>query len=436
MTIVSTSPVQGAVNISQLTTISVLFDSNLLEASIDSSSVVVSAKSTHLFTVKNQTRTNNIFETEDFFNPDFTSIIEGVITISAQKTLVFTPSFKLAANTEYTVYLSQAISDTASNLLGEIYSFTFTTSEIDVVVPITVPTAATNVIGSTIEWEKGIIAETGLTVTRTIPSNLSFLNNTNVIKIYFSAAPGTITQDNLTILYGALLSDYPATILDQSLFTISVSGSVLTITITDGTITDNMLIDVTLSGITTSDYNFCYTSLLDPYYTSVKLLRLKAGTVLTSVNDLNIALTILYMSAQASALMRACTFLTGNDYLYIQANLTLFMALEALLMNNYSFQLNDFIKQQLSEFSVSLSNGAKIKIYNMLIDEAKEYKRAFKAMVTSKHDSTPVKGYYSLSFRQGIGRQWYRGIQPGINSVEEGKMIFDETSIPDNFENL
>lgn len=439
MNIVSTIPAQGSTFINLDAQLKVLFDTPVDVSSIDNSSITLATKKTNLFAVSANKIpfSGNELEGNDFYNAEFTGIVNGTVTIDPDNAsqLLFTPGFRLNINTEYTAYVSQAIGGTDTTLLGVTKSFSFTTVQDDIILPVAAPVQSSVIMGTVLS-QNSTIAKAGLVIESVTPKENAIMRSSNVIRIVFSKEV-TLTKADIEIAHGHVFSDTEVEIVADADITIASSNSkIATITIASGVLINNEQVSVTLKSTIVSgtysltEYTFSYLTVFDPYLTTTRLVRLKAGTLITAVQDSSIASLIYYSSANALLLFKRVT--AANNASVLRSEYVLYDVLEQILLNNQNSNTVDFIKKQLSEFSLSVSNGLKVKLYNDLLREVKAYKKALTSFLAFANNTAISKGSTRLLPTE-IGRKWCSGFQPGLNTKNKnGYLAFDESTISNN----
>jgi len=434
LTTPTTVPAQGANNVVWNAPIVITYNEAIDPASVDQSSVTVTSKKTNIIQVENGLpQPGGIFSSDDFFTDEFTGVVSGQITVSGAD-VTFTPDDPYEGNTEYTVNISSAVAATSDgSTLGVIKYFTFTTAAEDTNVMEPLPDVAqglTTIVGTDLQY--GSTSTTAnFRVTKTSPTADSFLNSGQVIKVTFSMDLEAAPSSKVTVNRYDLFSDYPPTeLVDTTDYNVTVvNNRVLTITLTDSGTTSNSIYEVVIdqsitdTGATetlTEDYTFTYISAISPYYTSTKLIRLKAGTVLTQVTDVNLAIMIHYASIEADQKMsKLAGNIPASSQLIMRGKYAMYTAIENVLMNNYNFGISDYINKQLAEFSLAVSNKTKVQLYNSLIKEAREFKQSFDAYLNFGA-GTPF--FRRNTTTNDIGRMWRSGYaRPGLNTkVQDG----------------
>ena len=236
------------------------------------------------------------------------------------------------------------------------------------------------------------------------------------IKIILNKNIASTQENRVSVEKAEVLSDYPPEPVD---ITVSQGSNYFDVSISQSELTDNCVFIVTIDSTLSSedgdnllnDYVFSYTGNLSPYFTSSKMIRLKAGTVLTEISDISIALNIHIASIEANN--KIPSHIPSKIRAILKEKYVFYTAMEGILTNNYSFGLSDYIKKQLGDFSMAVSTKTKVNLYNKLLDQAGEWKRIFNI-----HVSSFSKSYFLKQTGYGnIGRLWASGKRfPGLNT--------------------
>jgi len=434
MQVVSTIPLSGATLVSLLPEIKIVFDKTIDANTVDDSSVTLSTNKTNILVIKDTIpQPEGVFATDDFFTDAFTGIVQGKITTD-DCTLTFKPTSKLQSNTLYTVSISNTIADTAGNMPAKIAVFSFTTREEDmteeIVVPI--PTTTVSIIGSNVVFANDTdITTAGMYVESTSPKADSFLITGKDISVTFSLDVSAQSLSKIIVYAGNILSDEQPTVVDADISINSVDDKTVDIVLPDDIELGNVVISIFIKkgfasengSLMPNDYAFSYVAKLDPYYSSTKLLRLVAGTVLTGITDIALALSIYYASEEAYQTV-------GNRVpdekrrTILRQKLTLYTALYNILVNNYAFSgIHDYVKKELGDFSLAVSSKERIKLYNSLVKDTKDSIAKIKSLLAYGY-ANPFFKRSSNHINSDIGRMWDR-YNPGVNSrfYEDSKYI-------------
>ena len=435
MIITGTTPVNESTNVGLKTPIVITFDVNINPSTVDKSSVIVATNKNSIITIDSSfPQPVGAFGTDNYFKDGVTAFADGIVSVSTN-TITFTPQDLYTASAKYTVTISDTIADVNGNLLGKLLQFSFTTAEIDLAVTETLvsPVVTTKIIGTNISVSNAV--QPAFYVVSSSPTKDSFLVSNSNVSITFNSTVDATALAYIKVYSYDLLSDYPPTQLAAgSDYTISAIGAAVNIVLTVTVLTKNKILQFVVdpsfksqNGNTLGQqYDFSFVTLMDPYYTSTKILRLKAGSVLSQISDLNLALVIYYASNDIKYM--TAKFDTAQSYNFfvnmgitddrktrIKTNYAVYASLEMVLMNNFSFGLHDFVKKQLGDLNLSISSKAKIELYNRLIDDVKQWRQSFNSFMNFAVSS----GTFSRgsNYRNpAIGRMWMNGMQPGLNT--------------------
>jgi len=190
------------------------------------------------------------------------------------------------------------------------YDFSFTTSDQS---PETLPVPSSLITG--ISDSGSTSTSTGtFSVSETDPEDRAYFVDPDLlaITVTFSAAvdASTVTDSTVTLKGYAVDEDPSGTFTETLTKTLSVSGTVLTISLTTSEIYENNSVVITLDstiadedGTTLNgDYKFFYSTQLTPFYCGVRAVKLRLGSIGEAVPDETIALAILDASRYVAAL--------------------------------------------------------------------------------------------------------------------------------------
>lgn len=429
----------------------VTFDAPIDALTVDNASITVATSKTNIVSPKfGDLRLDPLSNDDLFFHSEFTGVVNGVATVDGT-VLTFTPQSvgsvsPYSPNTDYTVYISESIADLNGNVLGTTTTYKFKTVAEDVVAPFENPTPTTTIIGKNIDFNTASPSPgAAFYIKSTTPKNGGILGSQTVIKVRFNIDVDEDGLSHVVITRVGVFSDYEPEEISSDNYTLSCSGKVLTITVESNIINTNEIVSVTIHGTYPdkteaytlgADYTFTYTTLLSPYYSSVRLMRLKAGTLLTAIPDSSLALLIHYSSLEANDMLEK--FVNYSKLNKFREKYSLFSALKKALLNNFDFALNDAVKQQLSDYSLSISSGTKVKLYNRLLDEITKFENQMTLYINFGASGS---GLFKKGSAHGtdIGRQWYRGVQPGLNERDfRNRFVWDEFGepLPFNYEGV
>jgi len=429
MQILSTTPAQKGINVGLKQPIAITFDNPIDESTIDVASITVSSKKTNIVKVENGLpQPGSIFQSDNFFTDEFTGVVEGTISVSGAD-LIFTPKKLYQAETEYTVTIGSGIASSSdASVLDRIKYFTFTTAAEDLAVESLpeVTQEPVSIIGREIQFDTIQVASVDFYVSKTSPKKDSFLVTRKDIKVSFNKDIGADSGSKVAVYRYDLFSDFPPEELTSGTeYTTAVNASDITITLADDAVKENSIYEIvidksitsTANNVLTEDFSFSYINELSPYYTSTRLLRLKAGTVLSAVTDINMAMIIHYASLEADEKLSKVNIDDITRKL-LRSKYALYSAIESILLNNHNYGLADYINKQLAEFSLATSNKSKLKLYNTLLEDVRNFKRMFDSYL----NFVASRGYFRKNTTPNdIGRMWRPGARPGLNTKVPSK---------------
>lgn len=418
MQIVSTNPAQGSANIPVEAVISIDFDIDVDITSIDTASITVATVKTNVLTPETTGINADIYNDDSFFNPEFTGIVDGIIVIDPgePKRLLFTPKFRLKTNTLYTIYVAKAIAGTDASILDNIYSVTFTTDAADSVVPVPVPDVSV-IIGSPYTPEGEVISTEPLFVTDTNPIEDSILNSGDTITINFNVAIGDETG-TIKVYSEGIFSDFPRTEITPASIVKAGDNLSIDITLTEE-FGSNLIYSVVIKGLKILDASstmptktISFLSLLAPYYSSMTMLRMMAGSLISKITDQNLATMLHWQSVNADIQLKKIVGVT--HYAHMRDKWVMYTTLKQLLLSNQDNGVVDSFKKTLAQYTISITNGSGVKLFNSLRFEINQFLKEFNAMLNFRYShGIAVKG---ALFTKVLPRVWSQGHQPGLNT--------------------
>ena len=428
MNITQSIPSQNSFHVSTLASIMVTFDREIDATSIDQSSITVSTKKVSIFTVDAPRGLVDPAGTNEFFTSDFVGIVEGVVSLDAtnSRILVFKPKFKFQPNTEYEVFIAQGIAGKDASLLSTVYTFKFTTAEVDTaeVLPDIPPSNV--IIGTNVFFAgNSNVPETNPYIVRTFPNNGVSQYTGTTIRFYLSDTV-SVSKSDIEITEMDVFGDIIPEPTTDFIFEYDSTSNLITLTLTPVPDNSSVTIIVSKSIGMSKDYILNFTSRLSPYYTTARLVKLKCGTLLTGVPDSTIALMILDASRDVDDYFSK----TGGDHSKLKEKFVMFHTIESMLVSYGTSSAADKIKKQLAEFSISIDNSNKIKLYNSLLKEANKFQDELKQWMNFARGGSFVRGSKSGNYKVGINRSWGTGMIPGLNRVVNGKLVWDEIITP------
>lgn len=418
MQIVSTSPAQGSQNITVEAVISITFDTDILDSSLNNASLTVTTIKTNVLTPGTSGVNADIYNDDSFFNPEFTGIVEGVIAIDGTDAhiLNFTPEFRLKTNTEYTIYIAKAIAGTDETILDEIYSITFTTDAADSVVALPVP-VTTTIIGSPYAPDGSTVVIEALYVTEVSPIEDSILNSGNTITITFNTEIGDETN-TIKVYSQGIFSDFPR--MEITPASIVKAGNELSI---DITLTDdfdqNTIYVVEIKGLkikdgssTMANKTISFLSVLDPYYSSMTMLRMMAGSLISKITDQSLATMLHWQSVNANIQLKKIKSVT--HYAHMRDKWVMYTTLKQLLLSNQDNGVVDSFKKTLAQYTISITNGSGVKLFNSLRFEINQFLKEFNSMLNFRYSHGIARK--GALYSKVLPRVWSQGHQPGLNT--------------------
>jgi hypothetical protein len=260
------------------------------------------------------------------------------------------------------------------------YKFSFTTSSS---APETLPVPSTLVSGTGSTGSTGA-ATTSLSVSSTVPADRAALIDPSVasITVNFSASlkSSTVTDSTVTVEGHAADGSVSGTPSYTETITkaLSVSGAVLTITPTVGEMFSNNLISVTLDSTVSdtdgntlgSDYEFFFGTTLSPFYSGIRSVRLRLGSMGNDFADETVAMAIWDASMTAQAFVPTVIV---NGTAYAQARRTFVTCLAALILVGGAAGIGGgSVRKRLGDFDVSRSDTSSTTGLDDLLKECIE----------------------------------------------------------------
>jgi hypothetical protein len=378
----------------------------------------------------------DIYDNENFFDSEFTAVVKGEVFIDPTNTkkLVFRPAFRLMPNTEYNVYISKTISDTSQEILPAIFSLTFTTHSDDIVEPL-VYTPGSVIIGKNVLPEGATSTANTPELILSNPLDGSIMIKSNRIILDFSEAIVVPTETQLRIERFETYADASEIVIAASyVLTLDNQDKRLTITFVEQ-MSDNYVYKIFLEFISTASGSVFpntvieFTTTLFPYYCSTKLLRIKGGSLFANLTDAHLALMINFISQEADVML---TKLQASPlYSYLRQRWVLYSIMSNLLQNSFDPAAADSFKKSFGEYSIAITNGSRVKAFNSLLNETRQWLRGFDHMLNFRYShGSFVKGANVKSNVES--RKWERGVQPGLNmrDPETNLMVWDEIGKP------
>jgi hypothetical protein len=294
------------------------------------------------------------------------------------------------------------------------YKFSFTTSSS---APEEIPVSSTLITGSS-----GTTTTSVLTVTETNPENRAYWVSPDLtsITVTFSASlnASTVTSSTVSVVGSMVDATRPTTTsyTEDLTTSLSVSAATLTIGLDADELYENNSIIVELdysiadtNGNTlATDYSFFFSTELDPYYSGVRAVRLRLGSLGNSFPDETIALSIWEGSQEADAMAPYVTVISNQShYEWARRQFTTCYAAWVLATGGVG-GAGDSVRKRLGDFDVSRSPGSGTS----LSDDLKSCIAYFQEIIMNGGESNPlhklenvVKGDYSVD-EPHFGRLW------------------------------
>jgi len=426
MNITATVPASSAINAQLKPVVQITFDELVDPISVDNSSITVATKKTNMINFGAElSSTIDLFTSNDFFVDEFSGLVNGEVRVEGS-IITFTPSTRLQPNTVYTVYISNAIKSSTGTSIQSVKYFSFTTQEEDILqeIPADIPrqiVLGTNVVTS---------VTSDFNVTDTYPAQDAFFHADRTIKIYFNdelEASNNLSRISI-YTYDLLLDKAPA-LLAFDKYTATISAETLTIVLSGDVVLDNKIVEVRLTTMFSSTsgkrlgstYSLKFTANLTPYFTSTKIIKLLGGSIISGVSDSSIACMIVYASAEIENKLYGKS-LNERSASIIRQQYSTWMTIQNLLLNNTAAIANDYVKKTLGDFSIAVSNSAKIQFFNKLMKQATHALAKIDNMLMFA-GSKGIFQKNSKNSNPDIGRLWQRKAnQPGLNDrVDTGE---------------
>jgi len=249
-----------------------------------------------------------------------------------------------------------------------------------------------------------------------VPINLS------AIVLEFSEAPNpdTITASDFSVFSAPVNGDPYDDAQGDLSFSVSVSGSIVTLELDPDQLSANELVQVAVSGIQDADdgtelteFSSFFTTTYSPMYTSIRLIRLDLGPIISSVPNE----TVMLAAYEASLYVDAVSFSTPStanpEYLAMaKKKLATCMAELILLRGAVGLSLGQDMSKTLADLKVS-RGGGDIDATRKL-DDLEECVARWRVPVetggeispdTSLKPTNAVKGSIAED-AIGVGREW------------------------------
>ncbi len=244
------------------------------------------------------------------------------------------------------------------------YRFSFTTSDS---APEELPVASTLLTGSGLS----ATGASSLSISETNPEDRAALISSDLTSITITFGntidATTISDTTVTVVgeaaNGSKTGDPAYTAVLTK--TLSVSEDILTITINADEVFDNNLIITTLDSTIAdtdgntleSDYVFFFGTEFNPYYATIRQVRLRLGSIGNSFPDETIAFAIWDASLEAEAFAPALRAITDATA-YSRARQQFVVCFAAWILMSGQSASGESVRKRLSDFDVSRSPGS------------------------------------------------------------------------------
>lgn len=436
----SVNPLDASLGLPLQTQISVVFNQLMDEATITSSSFLVSGPdnsswSTPGVRVIENTSPENVLL--DFGGDEY---IDGTISFSEVDLggsvfgtkATFTSTVPFSPNTEYVVYLAgdeglddnivTPIAAVDSTVLVGTYMWRFTTgsgsvSEVPTVssTAVSVPPTVSSVISDPFKLSSSIPANraTNLTVA------------TDTITLNFNANVDATTVDSaILIVAESVNGDIAVPSAGTIAFTSSTTSGTVVLTMTDSLLGNNA-VTVTIGGSLkdengnqiSGDYSFYFTTTYSPLYVTARRIRLDIGGFLSGIPNDTINLAIFEASRIADILAYAGTITNQAYFDMVKRNFVICEA-SGILLQGISME-GGIARKKLGDFEVQYDTGHLPRILDRLSDCVDKWQPLLMNGGNEKDFTMAVKGLYDPN-RPIIGRVWEKesGGVPAANTKE------------------
>ena len=436
----SVNPLDASLGLPLQTQISVVFNQLMDEATITTSTFLVSgpdnsAWSTPGVRVIENTSPENVLL--DFGGDEYLS---GTISFSQEDLgggeygtkATFTPTTPFASNTEYVIYLAgdeglddnivPPIAAVDSTVLVGTDMWKFTTgsgsvSEVPAIssTAVSVPPAVSSVVSEPFKLLSSIPANRA--------TNLNITTDTIVLDFNVNVDDTTV-DSAISILAESVNGDTSIGSGGTIAFTSSVSGGTVTLTMTDSLLVNNA-VTVTIGGslkdengnVISGDYSFYFTTTYTPLYVTPRRIRLDIGGFLSGIPDDTINLAIFEASRIADVLAFTGTITNQAYFDMVKRNFVICEA-SGILLQGISME-GGISKKKLGDFEVQYDTGHLPRILNRLADCVDKWQPLLMNGGNEKDFTMAIKGLYDPN-RPVIGRVWEKqsGSVPAANTKE------------------
>jgi hypothetical protein len=311
------------------------------------------------------------------------------------------------------------------------YQFSFTTSDHTIE---TLPTPSTVLTGST--STSSSTSSTSLSVSSTSPEDRQALVPITLTSITVTLSDSidasTVSTSTVSVVAKAVDDS-----LDQSVpytetltYSVSVSGTVITITLDADQLYENNLVVVTLdSSIADTDGNtlgsdtaFFFGTSLNPFYAGIRHVRLRLGAIGDRFPDETIAFAIWDASREALALAPASI---GDSSAYIRARTMFVVCLASWYLVGGGRSSTGGGRKRLADLDVSIDDSVSTAIMDDLKDCFDRYELALRSggeagFGASLKPLAVVKGTNDLD-EPAFGRTWERVSEAPISNARHSQ---------------
>jgi len=405
LSVVSISPNNKANDVAVSSSIVITFNKDINPSSVTESSFVIAAKKTSIVNPvgKEMPSGSSLMGTSSFFESEFTAIVEYKATVSGAVVTLF-PTQHLSTLTTYTITIGQSIVASDADTLSTVKRSSFTTRDEDISEEVAKNVSSFEISPSIFD---SVIAPTqevnAFKVVSSTPKDGSFLSKKRVVTLTLNEAPLSIS--GIQVYSELILSDNEPELIEDA--TIELVGSIITVTIPEDKYSYNTLYSIvfpvnfeSVSGKKIEEYTFQYVGNLNPYHSSTKLLRLKAGGLLSEITDAQLSLLIHLASSEIDSMSR------DRVPDVIKAKYTLMTALRESLISNASHSISSSINKKLGEFQIQIDNKSKVDLLNKLLKEIEDWKSSFDGYLVLLSGGNIIKRNPA-----NYGRTWSKGMQ-------------------------
>lgn len=282
-------------------------------------------------------------------------------------------------------------------------------------------TVSTSIIGDAIATTTATSSSSAFSVSSTDPadedSHTEIIDGPNTISIVFN---DDIDATTVTSGVSVLVFTEPVngdTGIDATGICIaepSVSGDTLTITVASGELLENNLVTVTLDSTIAStggddlgsDYEFSYTTTYNPYYCTLRKLRLEVGAFISAVPDDTVNFAIFESSLMADNLIWNTDNSISNSLTFAKSQWVCCKSQEILLVNTVGGS-GALKSKKLGDLEVEYNSGASNEALARAVACLDKWEKVLQSGGASiQLSANAVKGAADYD-RPSFGRKWY-----------------------------